>query len=130
MDFKTARNAVYFRNYENSDMDTMHFTPIRTVKSAIRLLILRTDFVRRQKSDLLMYSDELGCAEIALAAYGLYSSDSFDTEAVLSTAKRGVNAVYREGTEVCFTEAGGNSFAFVPKRRTQLFSETCFLMEF
>ena len=52
-----------------------------------------------------MYSDELGCAEIALAGYGLYSSDSFDTEAVLSTAKRGVNAVYCEGTVVCFTEA-------------------------
>lgn len=26
---------------------------------------------KASKSDLLMYSDELGCAEIALAAYGL-----------------------------------------------------------
>ena len=105
MDFRTARNAVYFRNYENSDMDTMHFYTYSNGEVRNPFVDPKDGLCKASKSDLLMYSDELGCAEIALAAYGLYSSDSFDTEAVLSTAKRGVNALYCEGTEVCFTEA-------------------------
>ena len=49
-----------------------------------------------------MYSDKLGCAEIALRPTDCIRRILFDTEAVLSTAKRGVNALC-EGTEVCFT---------------------------
>ena len=105
MDFRTARNAVYFRNYENSDMDTMHFYTYSNGEVRNPFVDPKDGLCKASKSDLLMYSDELGCAEIALAAYGLYSSDSFDTEAVRSTAKRGVNALDCEGTEVCFTEA-------------------------
>ena len=86
-------------------MDTMHFYTYSNGEVRNPFVDPKDGLCKASKSDLLMYSDKLGCAEIALAAYGLYSSDSFDTEAVLSTAKRGVNALYCEGTEVCFTEA-------------------------
>lgn len=105
LDFKTAQNAVYFRNYENSGLDTLHFYTYANGEVRNPYIDPEDGMSKASKSDLMLYSDELGCAEIALAGYGLYAADSFDAAAVISSAKNGVYALYCDGTEVCFTDA-------------------------
>ena len=72
---------------------------------------VRTDYLsvedgrcRSAVSDLLLYSDTLGCAETAMRAAPVFIADTLDTEALRTLAARGVQSVYCEARTIYGTD--------------------------
>lgn len=72
---------------------------------------LRTDYLsvedgrcRNALSDLLLYSETLGCAETAMRAAPVFIAGTFDAEALRALAKGGIQSVYCENRTVCGTD--------------------------
>lgn len=73
---------------------------------------IRTDYLsvedgrcRNAVSDLLLYSETLGCAETAMRAAPVFIADTLDTEALGALAKSGIQSVYCEDRTIYGTDA-------------------------
>ncbi len=90
--------SATFKSYPTAGLGSIGYYMYSDGESAHMFIDAKTGLCKNSLNDLLVASSEKSCVELALAAYGAFVADEFDSDSLL-----GVCAVWVEGSTVCKT---------------------------
>ena len=92
--YSTPIAIVYYKSYMMDELDVWHYYT-RSDGSTVTPYVSVTDGLYKAASEnLVAYSSELGCVDVALKTLSAYVSDTLDTELLNESANVGIYSVW------------------------------------
>lgn len=103
--YNTARSTVSYRSYGISDEDEYRF--YEASDGIIRTKYLSTEDGLNKLciSELVSYSDSLGCSEVVLMTKDSFIADEFDADRINELAAKDINSIYIDDSVVYYTDS-------------------------
>lgn len=106
MNYQGPRSMVYLRDYPLSEGDGRRMYRLETGEVRTSYLSPGDGRCKSAVHDLIVYSDRLGCAEIALQAAPIYVTDTLNVSALERLADSGTQSVRFENRVIRGTDPG------------------------
>lgn len=98
-------SIVFFRNYPLSSADRWHYRAYADLNAITTVYLDPADGVSKSATDnLLCYSKDLSCGEIALKCAPLYLTEQFREDAINALQTSGINCIWGEGSTICYNQ--------------------------
>lgn len=108
LNYRGPRSMVCLRDYAASDLDWQRIYQLESGQLRTTYLSPEDGLCRSAIHDLICYSDEAGCGEIALSAGPIYVADTLDAGALNRLAGEGFQSIYCRDRVIHATEPGAN----------------------
>lgn len=104
MRYTGPESIVFLRGYPLNSLDSRHYYELADGQIRTPYLDIADGLNRSALDNLVMYSGDLGCAELALRAAPVYIADSFREDALRALAEEGIGSIYfKDGKAVYVT---------------------------
>ncbi|MCM1182394.1 MAG: hypothetical protein NC337_03365 [Roseburia sp.] len=104
MEYQGPRSIVYLRDYPMNGLDGRHYYELADGGQRMVYLDWRDGRCKSALSNLVSYSETLGCAEILLQTAPIYIAEDFQEEALEALAEEGIQSVYFQDGDVAYTQ--------------------------
>ena len=98
MEYQGARATVTFRAYPMGEKDALSFCTLPDGRVITPYLNLRNGLYQTAANELVAYSDAIGCAELALKLWSIYTAEALNTEDL--DRLQNIYWVWIDGTEI------------------------------
>ncbi len=104
MIYEKATSFVFMRNYPMSSQDGMNYFGYSNGNYACKYLDPETGCYKSSVENMVAYSDELGCAEIALKMSKVFIADSLDVDAVNNLLGSSIYFIWADNNKVYYND--------------------------
>lgn len=104
MEYTEPVAMVFLRNYPMNEQDFHHYYELEDGSIRTAFLDSKDGMCKSSTENLLAYSREAGCGEIAAKLLPIYLTDSFSQEKLKQLAEDGIHTVYGEGSVLKYSE--------------------------
>ncbi len=108
LNYQGSRSMVCLRDYAAEDLDWQRIYRLESGEVRTTYLSPEDGLCRSAVHDLICYSGEADCGEIALSAGPIYVADTLDAGALSRLAKEGIQSIYCRDRVIHATEPGAN----------------------
>lgn len=102
--YESATAFVFMRNYPMSAQDGMSYFGYSNGNYACKYIDPETGYYKSSVDNMVAYSGELGCAEIALKMSKVFIADSLDVDSVNELLKSNVYSIWADDNKVYYND--------------------------
>lgn len=108
LNYRGPRSIVCLRDYAANDLDWQRIYQLENGETRTTYLSPEDGLCRSAVHDLIAYSEQAGCGEIALRLAPVYVAEELEAGAVERLAGVGIQSIYCRDRVICATEPGAN----------------------
>lgn len=108
LNYRGPRSMVCLRDYAMDDLDWQRIYRLKNGETRTAYLSPEDGLCRSAAHDLIAYSDQAGCGEIALGLAPVYVAEELEPEALDGLAREGIHSIYCRDRVIHATEPGAS----------------------
>ncbi|MCM1055388.1 MAG: hypothetical protein NC394_07690 [Bacteroides sp.] len=106
MRYKGPETIVFLKSYALNDADLRHYYRLTGGETRTPYLDVKDGIPKSSLDNLVLYSEEKGCAEILLETLDIYISEELDEKRLNGLSEKGIYSVYSSGFTLLHNDGG------------------------